>query len=634
MKLGKILAGILIGIGQLTLPISGLVLPGRAQANEMGTHSAPDSRLAWWQDARFGMFIHFGVSSAFGGVWEGKPVKGYSEWMMRTCKIPRDRYFNEVVKPFNPDRFNADEWVALARKTGMKYLIVTAKHHDGVAMYDTRVSDYKLTASAFKRDFLGEIRDACRRQGLKFGFYYSHAMDWSEADAPGNDWDFNNPGGDRQLLGGREWHNEHGDFIPSVLQYFGRKALPQIKELVDLYHPDLMWFDTPSRVPQEINALVLKYVHLLDPRILVNSRVAYHPLAGVDYEDTQDRPAEFYPVDGPWEALPTTNESYGYSQFDDTHKSAAYFIRLIAKAAARGGNLLLNMGPMGNGQPDPRDVIRFNQIGEWFAVNGESIYGTAKAGLPVQNWGETTRKEQKLYLHVFDWPADGRLVVAGLKSTVLKAYALADPDRKALPLERINPLDYSIGVGSAGLSAADTVVVLELVSPVPETDRCRLLLPGVANELRTFDCDAKSPGVEFGDGMAPNVYVKNITSVNQSVSWRIRLNQPARFAVTVEYQNAGKTSAQDFVVEAPTQLGMQATATGLRQNRIQVTVGSQTLEASLAATDDRSYAQTRMGTVDLPAGEFEIALKPVAITGPEFARPKSLHLKPATGNPQ
>jgi alpha-L-fucosidase len=156
--------------------------------------------IRWLKEARFGMFVHFGVSSQLEGVWRGEPIQGYSEWIMRTKKIPKKTYFEEVVKKFNPEKFNAEAWVKIAQQAGMKYFIVTAKHHDGVAMYDSKVSVYNIAASPFKRDLLGELKAACVRQGLKFGFYYSHAMDWAESNAPGNDWDWDAPGGEKIYL--------------------------------------------------------------------------------------------------------------------------------------------------------------------------------------------------------------------------------------------------------------------------------------------------------------------------------------------------------------------------------------------------------------------------------------------------
>jgi len=574
------------------------------------------------------MFIHFGVSSQLEGVWKGETIEGYSEWIMRTKKIPKQTYFNEVVKHFNPEKFNADEWVRIVKETGMKYMIVTAKHHDGVAMFDSKVSNYDIASSPFKRDLLGELKAACVKQGIKFGFYYSHAMDWGEANAPGNDWDWDAPGGNKNLYGGKEWHKKYAGFIPNLNTYFAEKVFPQVKELVDNYQPDILWFDTPSRVPQELNALLLRYVKLLNPNIIVNSRIAMYPLEGTDYINTQDRPYEFYPVDSLWEAIPTTNNSYGYSKYDNTHKPASFFIKLIAKASARGGNVLLNMGPKGDGTVDEKDQIIFKGIGAWFNINGEGIYGTERTPLPVQNWGETTVKGNKLYLHVFNWPKDGKVVVGSLANRPFKAYLLADKAKKSLPLRNVSKNDYLIEAGKYGIDSVNTVIVVETDSVVKVSDDRRLLQKGMLNELRIFDCNEKSKGIEFGDGMETRIYAKNITDSSQSITFKTRLNESAKYQVVLEYQNSGKLSSQDFIIEAPTQAKLQKQAEKSASNQVEVLLGNRKLSAALQPTNDSTYAKTTLGIVQLPKGNIDIVIKPLKIATAEFARPKSIYLKP------
>ncbi|HEX2717361.1 MAG TPA: alpha-L-fucosidase, partial [Gemmatimonadaceae bacterium] len=314
-----------------------------------------DQRLGWWRDARFGMFIHWGVYSQLGGVWEGEPVSGYAEHIQRIRKIPAAEYRAKAVSRFNPTRFNADEWVRTARNAGMRYMIITAKHHDGFAMYESEVSDYDVVdATPFKRDPLRELRDAAKRQNVRFGFYYSHAFDWGDADAPGNDWEYENPGGDRNLHGGREWWIAHPELVAKARRYVDRKAIPQIRELIRRYDPDIMWFDTPHKLPPEENLRILRAAREAKPTLVINGR-AVQPIPGGpearfgDYASTADRPAELRRHEGDWEAIPTTNESYGHHRMDQSHKPPEHFVTLLAKAAARGGNLLMNVGPMGDG---------------------------------------------------------------------------------------------------------------------------------------------------------------------------------------------------------------------------------------------------------------------------------------------
>src|SRR5689334_18289261 len=184
-----------------------------------------DERITWWRDARFGMFIHWGVYSGLGGEWRGEPVKGYAEHIMRIKRIPRQVYLDQVVHAFNPTGFDADAWVRLAKRAGMKYLVITSKHHDGFAMFDSQVSAYNIVqATPFKRDPMKELREACQRQGLKFGFYYSHAFDWEHPEAPGNDWDYDNPAGDKQLHGGARWFEQPSEFLTRDEHYVATKA--------------------------------------------------------------------------------------------------------------------------------------------------------------------------------------------------------------------------------------------------------------------------------------------------------------------------------------------------------------------------------------------------------------------------
>lgn len=227
-----------------------------------------DTRLAWWKDARFGMFIHWGIYSLPAGEWEGKNTGGYAEHLMRKAKIPRSTYL-ELAHRFDPVKFNADKWVRAAKYAGMRYLIITAKHHDGFAMYNSQVSDYNIVKqTAWKHDPMVDLAAACKKYGLKFGFYYSHAFDWEHPDAPGNDWDYQNPGGDLNLFGGRDWYDQHPELLPKAVNYVDKKAIPQIKELIIKYHPDILWFDTPQKLPLSENIRILKAIRETDPNIV------------------------------------------------------------------------------------------------------------------------------------------------------------------------------------------------------------------------------------------------------------------------------------------------------------------------------------------------------------------------------
>jgi alpha-L-fucosidase len=572
-----------------------------------------DQRIAWWRDAQFGCFIHWGVYSSFGGEWKGKPFRGYAEHMMRSQKIPLAEYKEKVVSVFNPIKFNADEWVRLIKAAGMKYVIITAKHHDGFAMYPSAVTRYNIRdATPFKRDPIGELAAACRRSGIRFGFYYSHAFDWEHPDAPGNDWDYDNPGGDKGLHGGVQWYDQHPELLTKARRYVDEKAIPQIVELLKNYHPDILWFDTPSKLPLSENLRILKVVRATDLKVVVNGRLARgqgHSFG--DYKNTGDRAAELVPTEGDWETIPTTNESYGYHKYDLSHKPPAHFIQLLAKAAARGGNVLMNIGPMGNGQIDPKDQEILRGIGKWMAANGSSIYRSERTPLPIQAWGESTRKGNTLYLHVFDWPRDGKLIVGGLKSSVARAYLLSDAKRQPLHSTRLNENDVVINVPTAAPNPADTVVTVEIKNGM-EVNPVRLIASRDTNNvLRAFDGELHGKGLRFGDGKAPRAYVFEWKDPQDWVGWKIRMNEPSEFDVSLKY------------------------TTGSTANRgsYNVTIGDQVLKTKVEPTTDENQAATAtLGRVKLNAGEYEIMVKPLDIQGGELMRMFHLALRPVQAN--
>ncbi len=225
--------------------------------------------------------------------------------MMRSQKIPRTEYAEKVASVFNPVKFDAEEWVRLIKAAGMKYVIITAKHHDGLAMYPSSVSRYNMRdATPFKRDPMHELAIAARKHGLHFGFYYSHAFDWEHPDAPGNDWDYNNPAGDKGLHGGLLWYDKHPELLEKARKYVDEKAIPQIVELVKNYQPDILWFDTPSKIPLSENLRIMKAVREVGPNVVINGRLARglgHSF--VDYKNTGDRAAEMVPTEGDWERV-------------------------------------------------------------------------------------------------------------------------------------------------------------------------------------------------------------------------------------------------------------------------------------------------------------------------------------------
>ncbi len=592
--------------------------PSRAPSREslVATPVERDARLGWWREARFGMFVHWGVYSGLGGTWHGRAYGGYAEHIQRMAQIPVPIYRQEVAGSFNPTEFNADEWVRLAKETGMGYLVITAKHHDGFAMYDSQVSDYNIVkATPFARDPMKELRAACKKYGLKFGFYYSHAFDWGEENGPGNDWDYNNPGGDK-LLYGSDWWNHDPSFLPKARRYVDEKSIPQILELIRNYDPDIMWFDTAHKLPDEENRRIMAAVRKAKPTLVINGRLIY----GMgDYDSTCDRPAEFPPHDGDWEGVPTTNESYGYNKNDHAHKPPGYFIRLLAKSAARGGNELMNVGPMGNGKIDPADVKILKGIGHWWAVNGESIRGTTRTPLAVQAWGESTCKSNKVYLHVFEWPTNGKLVIGGLNSEVSKAFLLADP-RTPLRTSR-HGLDLIVSVPTNAPDVTDSVLALVCSGP-PAADPARLLSPEVAtNTLQVFDGKIRGT-LQFDSGSKGSDRVLDWNQKDDAVIWPVRLTEKAAFELAVHYDAPRGAKNKKVEGDAGKEMAAAHDAAG---GTYTVQLGGQEFTGNVRlgnqVTDD-------LGRVTLEPGNYEIRVSARAITGEELFRLHKLTLKP------
>jgi len=559
-----------------------------------------DTRLAWFRDARFGMFIHWGVYSGLGNQFEGRKGGGYAEHIQRVLKIPGPVYRAKVAGNFNPTNFDADAWVRLARDAGMKYIVITSKHHDGFAMWPTKVNDYNIMdATPWHHDPMADLRAACDKYGLKFGFYYSQAFDWADPNAPGNDWDRPNPGGDKHI-GGKNWWETKPEFMVNARKYVDEKAIPQLQELIRLYHPDILWFDTPSKLPGTENLRIMKAVRAADPNVVISGRLVG---GWGDYDDTTDRPANFPPHDGTWEGIPTTDESYGWNPFDNLHKPPSHFIQLLAKASARGGNLLLNIGPMGTGDIDPKDSSILQGIGAWWKVNGESIRGTTATPLPVQTWGESTRKGGTLYLHVFHWPANGKLVIGGLKTPVLNAHLLADHTRRHLILSDFDPHGVTIFVPDTAPDPVDSVVVVNCGIDKLEVDPARLLQPEYPLEvLRAFDGEL-SGALKYGPGKKTDDVVMNWKKAGQSITWPVRLNTAATYEVAANYNAAEESAGGTFTVS----------------------FGSQALTGTVQSGTNQT---TALGRVTVPAGSLAIKVAAGQIKGGELFELRQLELKP------
>ena len=394
----------IVGFGLLTLFATNLF------AEEVSpTKQTRDERLSWWRDARFGMFVHWGVYSTVGGEYNGKKLPNSAEWMMARGKIPIAEY-EKYAAQFNPTEFDAEKFVGLAKEAGMKYLVITAKHHDGFAMFDSKAGPYNVVdASPFGRDIMKELAVECEKQGIKFGFYYSQAQDWHHPGGHGNSWD-------KTIK------------RVSTDEYVFGKAVPEVRQLLTDYGPiGIFWWDTPRKMsPEAFDAL--HSLTKLQPNVITNDRL------GEGYRGDYKTFERKIPPNGPagedWEVCMPISGSWGYKKGDNDFKSTTTLIQNLIDISSKGGNYLLNVSPTGQGTLLPQAVERLKAVGQWMDVNSESIYGTSMSPLAKLDWGRCTAKavngETTLYLHVFDWPSDGKLVVPGVKNAIKQASLLAD----------------------------------------------------------------------------------------------------------------------------------------------------------------------------------------------------------------
>ncbi len=397
------------------------------------TKQQMDKRMKWWRDAKFGMFIHWGLYAVPAGEWNGKKVAGYGEWIQSHSKIPEKDYAKLQAK-FNPTKYDAAKWVLIAKRAGMKYIVITSKHHDGFCLFDSKLTDYDVMGSPYGRDLLKPLAGAAHKQGVEICWYHS-ILDWHQPTAKGKDF----PKYEKYMRGQLE----------ELLTNYGR---------IGVLGFDGEWINEWN---EEYGRNLEAFLRKLQPDLIVNNRVGKRKRSPGDFgTPEQEIPATGMPG-WDWETCMTMNNSWGFKTDDHDWKSTEDLLHKLVDIVSKGGNFLLNVGPTAEGLIPTESVRQLEEIGRWMDVNGESIYATTASPFTKLSWGRATKKPGRLYLHVFDWPTDGKLAVPGLQNKVAKAYLLADKSKTALTVERKGE-NVVIAVPQKSLDKIDTVVVLKI----------------------------------------------------------------------------------------------------------------------------------------------------------------------------
>jgi len=434
------------------------------------TKDQKEQRMKWWKDARFGLFIHWGLYSVPAGEWKGET--NHAEWIRTTAQIPVTEY-EKFVQQFDPEKFNATEWVQLAKQAGMKYIVITSKHHDGFCMFDSKQTDFDIMSTPFHRDVMKELSEACRKEGIQLCFYHS-IMDWHHPDyLPRRDWEKDRPAA--------------GANFSNYISYMKN----ELKELLTKYGKiGVLWFDGEweNTWTHEKGKDLYQYVRSLQPSIIINNRVdvGREGMQGLtkvgEFVGDFGTPEQEIPATGvpgiDWESCMTMNNNWGYNSHDNNWKSSEDLVRKLIDIASKGGNFLLNIGPTSEGVFPQPGIERLKDIGSWMKINGESIYETQASPFKKLSWGRCTQKNinggTRLYLHVFDWPVDGKLIVPGLGSQLTNCYELAD--RMKLKTGR-DGSNYIIDLSPVAKQNFATVIVVDIKGKPVIYDAPEILAP-------------------------------------------------------------------------------------------------------------------------------------------------------------
>ena len=567
-------------------------------------------RMRWWREARFGMFVHWGLFSAAGCTWNGKAGGGC--WMQSSRKIPAAEYGEVLMPKFTGERFDPDFIAQLAKDAGMKYIVPITKHHEGFSLFDSKHTDFKITNTPAKRDWILELANASRQRGLKVGFYYSQSIDWHH---PGGGWAGND---------GPPWDPAHqGD----ADLYVDGLVIPQLKELLSDYgEVSILWFDiptSPAMTPARARRIA-ETVRTLAPDIVMNNRL------GPGIKGDIQTPEQIVPPTGlvgqDWETCQTINNSWEYTHYDRNWKSPTTLVRELIDTVSKGGNYLLNIGPKPDGTVPQSNVDILRAIGSWMKVHGDSIYGTtASPFLRQLPWGRCTQKSlgngvTRLYLHIFRWPFDSILRIPAMENPILAVSLLSEPGSGALTFSKDTNGDLLVLLPIAEPNDYATVVILDVGGPpkvaiqTVSAAACGVfhLLADLAY-IQAAPANAEISG--FGETTTTIYYNPATKTLDSLINpadrafWPMAVAKPGRYAVDVSYSYQEGEGDCEYLVE----------------------MGEQHIRAAAATTPSwKDFRTDRIGFITIStASRDEVVIRLVNKNGKDSIKLRSITLTPA-----
>jgi alpha-L-fucosidase len=550
--------------------------------------------MAWYREAKFGMFVHWGVYSALGGYWQGKKVDSMGEWIMCMGKIPIHDYLQFAKTSFNPVKFNANTWADIIQDAGMKYLVVTAKHHDGFAMYNSKASPNNIVAETpYGRDPLKDLVKACGDRNIQLGFYYSQSLDWINGGAiTTHPWD-------------PSMANLDQDYYVETI------VLPQLKELLTQYQPapKVLWWDWGSLLKgHNNNATIYNEVRELDPSVILNSRLQGMPSdfevkeSGIPFHAPTDRGAK-----KDWETCMTLNGTWGYRSDDTNWKSTETLLRMLCDVNSKGGNFLLNIGPDGLGQIPDACVERLKAMGGWIKKNGEAIYGSESG--PFANsftWGRVGKKGGVYNLFVWQWPSNGRIDVP-LSGTVQSVSILGYPGLTVST--KSNPVGIEVALPAKKPDESIVTIALHFngeptVLPYviqPDTEGTIVL---TASECDLTASDTQSTSLTFDE---PRL-LRDWRKANFGAFWTANIPREGNYAVTAIYANDRSKAGSPF----------------------KIMIGSAVLEGTTQPSAHGEKVQPfDLGMIKVTQkGPLKVMIQPTSIARDTFMTLQEIRLKP------